>query len=67
MNTPGPSLPVTYDVIVVRTDDSRFTIESGVPQKRAQALKAALQGFFREIVIVETPRPAKSSRPPGSD
>jgi hypothetical protein len=57
-----------YTVIVVRADGSHLTLESGISKDRAEALRAALLAFFRDVLIVETHPSIKSpARPDPED
>ncbi len=66
MNQPHNN-PDGYAVIIVRGDRSELQIESGIPKERAEALKAALQGFFPEVLVVDAQTSTKSADRPEPD
>ena len=62
-----PYNPDAYTVIIVRADGSDLQIESGIPKARAEALKAALHGFFPDVLIVDTQPSTRSAIRPNPE
>jgi DNA-binding transcriptional regulator LsrR (DeoR family) len=62
-----PYNPGAYTVIIVRADGSDLQIESAIPKERAEALKAALHGFFPNVLIVDTQSSTKSAIRPNPE